>query len=74
MLSKPLFLIMPLFVIASLYAAGEAGLPDDTIHVKFNGHAGQSFGFCLAKGVHLEVCAVLSFSELHDSLHVSLVA
>jgi glutamate synthase domain-containing protein 3 len=35
---------------------GEAGLPDDTIHVKFTGHAGQSLGFCLAKGVHLEVC------------------
>jgi glutamate synthase domain-containing protein 3 len=34
---------------------GEAGLPDDTIHVKFTGHAGQSLGFCLAKGVHLEV-------------------
>mmetsp|Transcript_16893 Transcript_16893/g.23901 ORF Transcript_16893/g.23901 Transcript_16893/m.23901 type:complete len:1563 (+) Transcript_16893:75-4763(+) len=34
---------------------GEEGLPDDTIHVKFNGYAGQSFGFCLAKGVHLEV-------------------
>eukprot|EP00611_Tribonema_gayanum_P031150 TRINITY_DN8899_c0_g1_i3.p1 TRINITY_DN8899_c0_g1~~TRINITY_DN8899_c0_g1_i3.p1 ORF type:complete len:1601 (-),score=664.58 TRINITY_DN8899_c0_g1_i3:194-4933(-) len=34
---------------------GEEGLPDDTIHVKFSGHAGQSFGFCLAKGVHLEV-------------------
>ncbi|CAM9236116.1 unnamed protein product [Phaeothamnion confervicola] len=34
---------------------GEAGLPDDTIHVKFDGHAGQSFGFALAKGVFMEV-------------------
>eukprot|EP00903_Cladosiphon_okamuranus_P022094 g20316.t1 len=34
---------------------GVAGLPDDTIHVKFDGHAGQSFGFTLAKGVFLEV-------------------
>ncbi|CAN0478171.1 unnamed protein product, partial [Laminaria digitata] len=34
---------------------GEAGLPPDTIHVKFDGHAGQSFGFTLAKGVFLEV-------------------
>lgn len=34
---------------------GDAGLPADTIHVKFNGHAGQSFGFTLAKGVFLEV-------------------
>lgn len=31
------------------------GLPEDTIHVKFDGHAGQSFGFTLAKGVFLEV-------------------
>jgi GXGXG motif len=38
---------------------GEAGLPDDTIHVKFTGHAGQSLGFCLAKGVHLEVCVLV---------------
>jgi 23S rRNA (pseudouridine1915-N3)-methyltransferase len=30
-------------------------LPDDTIHFKFNGHAGQSFGAWLAKGVTLEV-------------------
>ncbi|CAM9488644.1 unnamed protein product [Chrysoparadoxa australica] len=34
---------------------GNEGLPDDTIHVKFKGHAGQSLGFALAKGVHLEV-------------------
>ena len=30
-------------------------LPDDTIHLKFNGSAGQSFGAFLAKGVTLEL-------------------
>jgi len=34
---------------------GEAGLPDDTIHYKFNGSAGQSFGAWLAPGVTLEL-------------------
>jgi glutamate synthase domain-containing protein 3 len=34
---------------------GEAGLPEDTIHVKLRGHGGQSLGFCLAGGVYLEV-------------------
>ena len=34
---------------------GEKGLPDDTIHVKFNGSAGQSFGAFLANGVTLEL-------------------
>lgn len=34
---------------------GEAGLPDGTIHLKFNGHAGQSFGAFLAHGVTLEL-------------------
>jgi glutamate synthase (NADPH/NADH) len=34
---------------------GEAGLPDDSIRLKFNGHAGQSFGFALAKGVSMTV-------------------
>jgi glutamate synthase (NADPH/NADH) large chain len=34
---------------------GEAGLPDDTIHVKFNGSAGQSFGAFLARGITLEL-------------------
>ncbi|MFO0697481.1 MAG: glutamate synthase large subunit [Polyangiales bacterium] len=34
---------------------GEALLPDDTIHYKFNGSAGQSFGAWLAKGVTLEL-------------------
>ncbi|HEX8325784.1 MAG TPA: glutamate synthase large subunit [Tepidisphaeraceae bacterium] len=40
-------------VIAKKY--GMAGLPDDTIHFKFNGSAGQSFGAFLMKGVTLEV-------------------
>ena len=35
--------------------AGPDMLPDDTIHFKFNGSAGQSFGCWLAKGVTLEV-------------------
>ena len=34
---------------------GHAGLPEDTIHVKFAGTAGQSFGAFLAKGVSLEL-------------------
>jgi glutamate synthase (NADPH/NADH) large chain len=34
---------------------GHAGLPDDTIYVKFTGTAGQSFGAWLAKGVTLEL-------------------
>jgi glutamate synthase (NADPH) large chain len=34
---------------------GHAGLPDDTIHVKLSGTAGQSFGAFLAKGVTLEL-------------------
>ncbi|NKC00731.1 MAG: glutamate synthase large subunit [Pseudomonadales bacterium] len=34
---------------------GPQMLPDDTIHFKFNGSAGQSFGCWLAKGVTLEV-------------------
>jgi len=34
---------------------GEKMLPDNTIHFKFNGSAGQSFGAWLAKGVTLEV-------------------
>jgi glutamate synthase domain-containing protein 2/glutamate synthase domain-containing protein 1/glutamate synthase domain-containing protein 3 len=34
---------------------GYAGLPDDTIHFKFTGSAGQSFGCFLAKGVTLEL-------------------
>jgi glutamate synthase (NADPH/NADH) large chain len=34
---------------------GDEGLPDDTIHVKFTGTAGQSFGAFLARGVTLEL-------------------
>jgi glutamate synthase (NADPH/NADH) large chain len=34
---------------------GFAGLPDDTIHFKLTGSAGQSFGCFLAKGVTLEL-------------------
>ena len=34
---------------------GPEMLPDNTIHFKFNGSAGQSFGAWLAKGVTLEV-------------------
>jgi glutamate synthase (NADPH) large chain len=34
---------------------GHAGLRDETIHVKFKGTAGQSFGAFLAKGVTLEL-------------------
>ena len=34
---------------------GHAGLPDDTIHVKVKGTAGQSFGAWLARGITLEL-------------------
>lgn len=34
----------------------EKGLPDDSIHVKLTGSAGQSFGAFLARGVTLELC------------------
>jgi glutamate synthase (NADPH/NADH) large chain len=34
---------------------GHAGLPEDTIHVKFTGTAGQSFGAFLARGVAIEL-------------------
>jgi len=34
---------------------GSAGLPDDFIHFRFHGSAGQSFGAFLAKGVTLEL-------------------
>ncbi len=34
---------------------GERGLPEDTIHFKFDGTAGQSFGTFLASGVTLEL-------------------
>merc|ERR1712048_1195603 len=34
---------------------GKEGLPDDTIHLKLNGHGGQSMGFTLAKGITMTV-------------------
>ncbi len=34
---------------------GHAGLPDDTIHVRFKGIAGQSFGAFLARGITFEL-------------------
>ncbi|KAG2492850.1 hypothetical protein HYH03_009004 [Edaphochlamys debaryana] len=34
---------------------GDAGLPDDTIHVKLTGHAGQSLGAWLCRGITLEL-------------------
>jgi glutamate synthase domain-containing protein 2/glutamate synthase domain-containing protein 1/glutamate synthase domain-containing protein 3 len=34
---------------------GEEGLPEDTIHFKFKGVAGQSFGVWLAKGITFEM-------------------
>jgi len=34
---------------------GHAGLADDTIHIKFAGSAGQSFGAFLAKGITLDL-------------------
>lgn len=34
---------------------GEEGLPDDTIKLNLKGHAGQSFGFTLAKGITINV-------------------
>jgi glutamate synthase (NADPH/NADH) large chain len=34
---------------------GLEGLPDDTVHIKFNGVAGQSFGAWVAHGVTLEL-------------------
>ncbi|MGE3677747.1 MAG: glutamate synthase large subunit [Burkholderiales bacterium] len=34
---------------------GHDGLPDDTIHVKFAGSAGQSFGAFLSRGITLEI-------------------
>ncbi|MCU7828506.1 MAG: glutamate synthase large subunit [Candidatus Thiodiazotropha sp. (ex Myrtea sp. 'scaly one' KF741663)] len=34
---------------------GHAGLPDDTIYIKVNGTAGQSFGAWVAKGITLEL-------------------
>jgi glutamate synthase (NADPH/NADH) large chain len=39
--------------IAKVY--GNAGLPEDTIHVKFKGTAGQAFGAWLARGVTFDL-------------------
>src|SRR5205085_3829459 len=39
--------------IAKIY--GHEGLPDDTVHVQFQGTAGQSFGAWLARGVTFEL-------------------
>jgi glutamate synthase (NADPH/NADH) large chain len=39
--------------VATLY--GHDGLPEDTIHVRFAGSAGQSFGAFLARGVRLDL-------------------
>jgi glutamate synthase (NADPH/NADH) large chain len=36
-------------------AHGEDGLPDDTVHIKLSGSAGQSLGAFLAKGVTIEL-------------------
>src|SRR6266513_5457910 len=36
-------------------AYGHTGLPDDTIHVKLKGTAGQSFGAWLARGITFEL-------------------
>ncbi len=35
---------------------GFAGLPDDTVHIRVRGTAGQSFGAWVSKGVTLELC------------------
>ncbi len=40
---------------AIVKAVGPDMLPDDTVHFKFTGSAGQSFGAWLAKGVTLEI-------------------
>ena len=34
---------------------GAEGLPDDTIKIKLTGHAGQSLGFTLARGISIDV-------------------
>ena len=34
---------------------GPNGLPEDTVHIKFNGSAGQSFGAFIPKGMRLEL-------------------
>ncbi len=59
----PVFLISPIRNVHRTVGAmlsgeiarrhGSGGLPDDTIRIKFNGCAGQSFGAFVAKGVTL---------------------
>src|SRR5690606_27706709 len=44
---------MPENEISKIYRA--PGLPDDTIHVKFRGSAGQSFGAFVTRGLTLEL-------------------
>ena len=39
--------------VAKIY--GQKGLPDDTIHIQFNGSAGQSFGAFLANGITFDL-------------------
>jgi len=34
---------------------GREGLPEDTIHIKLQGHGGQSLGFALAPGIFLDL-------------------
>ena len=34
---------------------GEVGLPENTIHLKFTGHAGQSFGAFTPRGMSMSV-------------------
>ncbi len=34
---------------------GDAGLPEGTIHIKLRGHAGQSLGAWLCKGITMEL-------------------
>ena len=40
---------------ALMKAVGEDGLPDGSVHFRFHGSAGQSFGAFLAKGITLEL-------------------
>jgi glutamate synthase (NADPH/NADH) len=42
---------------------GAAGLPEGTVHVKLDGHAGQSLGAWLCRGITLELGARLVFGK-----------
>lgn len=46
---------------------GYEGLPEDTIHIKFNGSAGQSFGAWLAKARSLSWKATRTITWARDS-------